>query len=61
MTLTGSLSVAMACIAPSIVAAPAMSHFMVSMPSEGLSDKPPESNVTPLPTIASVGDVLAAP
>ncbi len=36
MTLTGSLSRAMACIAPSTVAAPAMSHFIVIMPSVGL-------------------------
>ena len=29
------------------------SHFMVFIPSLGLSDKPPESNVTPLPTKAN--------
>ena len=32
-----------------------MSHFMSFIPSFGLSDRPPESNVTPLPTSASVG------
>ena len=32
-----------------------MSHFIVSIPSGGLSDRPPESNVTPLPTSASSG------
>ncbi len=55
MTLTGSLSRAMAIIAPNTVAAPAMSHFMVSMPSVGLIDSPPLSKVTPLPTKASRG------
>ncbi len=61
MTLTGSFSRAIARIAPSIVAAPAMSHFIVSMPSGGLSDSPPESNVTPLPTIASGGGLGRPP
>jgi len=32
-----------------------MSHFIVFMPSLVFSDSPPESNVTPLPTIASAG------
>ena len=44
-----------------MVDAPALSHFMVSMPSGVLSDSPPESNVTPLPTMASAGALLAAP
>ena len=35
LTFTGSLSRAMAMMAPSTVAAPAMSHFMVSMPVVG--------------------------
>ena len=35
-------------------AAPAMSHFMSTMPSVGLSDRPPLSKVTPLPTRPSV-------
>ncbi len=52
MTFNGSLSRAMASIAPTTVAAPDMSHFMLNMPSLGLSDRPPESNVTPLPTKA---------
>ena len=34
-----------------------MSHFIVFMPSVGLIDRPPESNVTPLPTSASGGVV----
>ena len=33
--------------------APAMSVFIVSMPPAVLSDRPPESNTTPLPTSAS--------
>ncbi len=36
--------------AASTAAAPAMSVFMSSMPSLVLSDRPPESKVTPLPT-----------
>ena len=44
-----------------IVAAPAISHFIVSIESVGLSDRPPESNVTPLPTIAKTGASAAAP
>ena len=31
-----------------------MSHFIVSMDFGGLSDRPPESNVMPLPTNATV-------
>ena len=31
-------------------APPAMSVFMVFMPAVGLSDRPPESKVMPLPT-----------
>ena len=61
ITFTGSFSCAIACIAPSTVAAPAMSHFMVSMPSVGLSDSPPESNVTPLPTSANSRSALRPP
>ena len=37
---------------PRTAAAPAMSHFMVSMWLDGLSDKPPESKVMPLPMMA---------
>ena len=40
----------MACIAPIIAAPPAMSYFIFSMPSAGLMETPPVSNVTPLPT-----------
>ncbi len=31
---------------------PAMSHFIVSIPPAGLSEMPPESKVSPLPTRA---------
>ena len=40
-------------IAPITAAAPDMSHFMVSIPAPVLSDRPPESKTTPLPTSAS--------
>ena len=49
--------------APSVAmtaAAPLMSSFIVIMPSPLLSDRPPESNVMPLPTSTTVG-ALAAP
>jgi hypothetical protein len=39
-------------MAASTAAAPDMSHFIVSMPLGGLSERPPESNTTPLPTRA---------
>ena len=51
-TFTGSLSAAIARVAWTTAAAPAMSHFMVFMPWAGLIDRPPESNVIPLPTRA---------
>jgi hypothetical protein len=35
---------------PIIVAPPAMSYFIFSMPSEGLMEIPPVSKVTALPT-----------
>ena len=38
----------------STAAAPDMSVFIVSMPSAVLIDRPPESNVMPLPTRATV-------
>ncbi len=46
---------AIATIAPSTAAAPLMSHFIVIMPSAGLMERPPESNVMPLPTSARCG------
>ena len=41
-------------IAAITAAAPDMSVFIVSMPPAVLSERPPESNTTPLPTSASV-------
>src|SRR6202012_3747907 len=53
-TLTGSARSATAVTAASTAAPPLMSHFIVSMDFGGLSDRPPESNVMPLPTNATV-------
>ena len=44
----------MKCDMSGAAAAPPMSDFMVSMDFGGLSDRPPESNVMPLPTNATV-------
>ena len=52
--LTGSESSAAATVAASTAAAPLMSHFIVSMDFGGLSERPPESKVIPLPTNATV-------
>src|SRR5213596_740079 len=49
ITLTLGLRAARARITPSIVAPPAMSYFIFSMPSAGLMEIPPVSNVTALP------------
>ena len=51
--LTLALRAASACIRPMTTPAPAMSHFMSSMPSAGLIEMPPVSKVTPLPTKAT--------
>ena len=45
----------MARMAPMTAAPPAMSSFMRSMPSAGLIEMPPVSNVMPLPTRPSTG------
>ena len=50
VTLTLGLSSAMARMAPIMVAPPAMSYFIFSMPSAGLMEMPPVSKVMPLPT-----------
>ena len=39
-------------MAASVAAAPPMSAFIHSMPSAGLMESPPESNVTPFPVTA---------
>ena len=49
-TRIGALSSAMARSAAITAAPPAMSYFIFSMPSAGLIEMPPVSNVTPLPT-----------
>ena len=53
VTATGGFRRAIARIAPITAAPPAMSYFIFSMPSEGLIEMPPVSNVTPLPTSPS--------
>ena len=58
---TGSFRAAIVAAAASTAAPPAMSHFIVSMPSLGLSDRPPESKVTPLPTSATSGGPSCLP
>ena len=45
---------------PITAAPPAMSSFMVSMDFAGLSDKPPESKVIPLPISATFFRALPA-
>jgi len=60
VTFTFGLSSAMARMAPSMAAPPAMSYFIFSMPSAGLMEMPPVSKVTPLPTSPSTG-VSGAP
>ena len=52
VTAIAGFNCASARIAPITVAAPAMSYFIFSMPSAGLMEMPPLSNVTPLPTSA---------
>ena len=52
VTLTGSPSRAIAVTAAMTAAAPPMSDFIASIAAGGLSDRPPESNVMPLPTSA---------
>ena len=49
---TGSASRAAASVTASTVAAPVMSYFMPIIEAGGLSERPPESNVMPLPTRA---------
>ena len=57
---TLALRSASSCIRPTTQAAPAMSPFMSSMPAAGLSEMPPVSKVTPLPTKA-IGSPPLAP
>ena len=55
MTRTLGFSNAMARMAPSMAAPPAMSYFIFSMPSAGLMEMPPVSKVMPLPTRPMTG------
>ena len=55
MTGCGASSRASAHIAPATAAPPAMSFFIRSMPSAGLIEIPPVSNVMPLPTRPRTG------
>ena len=59
-TRTGTSSPGSAHIAATTAAAPAMSHFMSIIESAGLIDRPPESNVMPLPTSAIVSTASAS-
>ena len=54
-TRVGALRSAMARIAHATAAPPAMSSFIRSIPSAGLMEMPPVSNVMPLPTSPSTG------
>ncbi len=58
-TLIGAFSSEIARIAPMTAAPPAMSSFIRSMPSAGLMEMPPVSNVMPLPTSPSTGEAGA--
>jgi hypothetical protein len=51
----GGLRAAITFMAPSTAAEPAMSVFISTMESVGLSDRPPESKVMALPTSATGG------
>ena len=54
ITFSFGLILATAFIAPKTAAEPHMSNFISSIDLPGLSEIPPESNVTPLPTTARV-------
>ena len=59
LTLTGSLSRAIAQVAWTTAAAPAMSDFISFIEVAGLMVRPPESKVMPLPTSARWATGLA--
>ena len=60
MTRTGARSSAIARMAQTTAAPPAMSSFIRSMPSAGLIEIPPVSKVMPFPTSPSTGDLGAS-
>ena len=61
VTRIGSARCAAVTMAPSTVAAPAMSDFISGMDEAGLRDRPPESKVMPLPMRATCLGRPAAP
>ena len=61
VTRIGSARRAAVTMAPSTVAAPAMSDFISGMDEAGLRDRPPESKVMPLPMRATCLGRPAAP
>ncbi len=52
---TGSFAAMTARASASMIAAPPMSFFMLSMPEAALRSRPPESKHTPLPTSVTLG------
>ncbi len=56
---TGSFASMIAWASASMIAAPAMSFFMLSMPEAALRSRPPESKHTPLPTSVTLGADLS--
>ena len=60
VTRNGTSSARSADITASTTAPPVTSRFMVIMPSRGLSQSPPVSNVMPLPTSTTCGCARAA-
>ena len=52
---TGNWPAMIACASPSMIAAPAMSFFIMRMPDAGFRSSPPESKHTPLPTKVTLG------
>ena len=59
-TCKSGLNPPIACMAPSTAAAPAISSFIVSIPPLLFRDKPPLSNVIPLPTKTRVSFLSAS-
>ncbi len=60
ITRTFGFSRAMARMAPSMTAPPAMSYFIFSIPSAGFKEMPPVSKVMALPTSPSTGPPFGA-
>ncbi|MNI62646.1 hypothetical protein D3C73_1179760 [compost metagenome] len=60
-TSTGAPALARARTAPTTLAAPDMSIFILPMPEPDFSDRPPESKVMPLPSRAIGPSLAGAP